>query len=141
MNISEINNCKPERMTIFSTLLIRKRFQEYCCESGNINGHLKLYTILNIETNLILYFQPEKCIKFNQSEIAYTKPGNLKFCTPFKINIQKRKELSNLKNPVFDFSLIYPRKSSSRRKSKVFSSVYFKPLSDQEIQTYLQERF
>ena len=30
------------------------------------------------------------------------KPINLKFCAPFKINIQKREELSNFKKPVFD---------------------------------------
>ena len=33
--------------------------------------------------------------------------------------IQKWEELSNLEKPVFDFSLLYPRKSGLRRKSKV----------------------
>ena len=48
------------------------------------------------------------------------KPINLKFCAPFKINIQKREGLSKLKkNPVFGFSLLYPRKNGLRRKSKV----------------------
>ena len=51
-------------------------------------------------------------------KIAFQKPGNLKFCAPFKITIQKREELSNLKKPVFD-SLLYPRKNGLRRKSKV----------------------
>ena len=46
------------------------------------------------------------------------KPINLKFCAPFKINIQKREELSNLEKPVFDFSQLYPRKNGLRRKSK-----------------------
>ena len=44
---------------------------------------------------------------------------NLKFCAPIKINIQKREGLSNFKKPVFDFSLLYPRKNGLRRKSKV----------------------
>ena len=35
------------------------------------------------------------------------KPINLKFCAPFKINIQKREGLSNFLNPVFDFSVLY----------------------------------
>ena len=47
------------------------------------------------------------------------KPKNLKFCAPFKINIQKREELSNLEKPLFDFSLPYPRKNGFRRKSTV----------------------
>ena len=36
------------------------------------------------------------------------KPINLKFCAPFKINIQKRGGLSNLKKTVFDFSVLNP---------------------------------
>ena len=47
------------------------------------------------------------------------KPIKLKFCAPFKINIQKREGLSYFKKPVFDFSLLYPRKNGLRRKSKV----------------------
>ena len=42
----------------------------------------------------------------------------LKFCAPFKINIQKREELSNFKNRFLIF-LLYPSKNSLRRKSKV----------------------
>ena len=33
--------------------------------------------------------------------------------------IQKWEELSNLEKPVFDVSLLYPRKNGLRRKSKV----------------------
>ena len=47
------------------------------------------------------------------------KPINLKFCAPFRINIQKREGLSNFEKPFFDFSLLYLRKNSLRRKSKV----------------------
>jgi len=43
----------------------------------------------------------------------------IKFCAPFKINIQRREELSFFKNPFFDFSQLYPRKNGLRRKSKV----------------------
>jgi len=42
---------------------------------------------LNLESNLILYLYPEKCIKFYPIRVAYQKPGNLKFCAPFKTNI------------------------------------------------------
>ena len=70
-----------------------------------INAWSSLF--LNIVTNLILYLYPEKFIKFNQSESSYQKPGNLKFCAPFKINIQKREGLSNFEKPVFDFSVLY----------------------------------
>ena len=44
---------------------------------------------------------------------AYQKPGNLKFCAPFKINIQIREGLSNFEKPVFDFSALYPKKSAN----------------------------
>ena len=57
--------------------------------------------------------------KIQPIRVAYKKPINLKFCAPFKINIQKREGLSNFKKPVFDFSLLYPRKNGLRRKSKV----------------------
>ena len=47
------------------------------------------------------------------------KPINLKFCAPFKINIQKREKISNFLKPVFDFSLLHPRKYVLRGKLKV----------------------
>ena len=56
--------------------------------------------------------------KIQPIRVAYIKPINFKFCAPFKINIQKWEELFFLK-PVFDFSLLYPRKNGLRRKSKV----------------------
>ena len=46
------------------------------------------------------------------------KPKNLKLCAPFKISMRKRHGLSNFKKPVFDFSLLYPRKNGLGRKSK-----------------------
>ena len=51
--------------------------------------------------------------------VAYQKQENLKFCAPFKINIQKREGLSSFENPVFDFSVLYPKKSGSSKKLKV----------------------
>ena len=48
------------------------------------------------------------------------KPINLKFFVPFKII--NRNRLSNLEKPVFEFSLLYPRKNGLRRKSKVLPS-------------------
>ena len=50
--------------------------------------------------------------------VAYKKLINLKFCAPFKINM-KWEGLSNFEKPVFDFSLLNPKKSGLRRKSKV----------------------
>ena len=47
----------------------------------------------------------------------YQKLRNLKFCAPFKI--QKRKGLSNFEKPVFDFSVLYPKKSGLSKKLKV----------------------
>ena len=52
--------------------------------------------------------------------VAYMKPINLKFFVPFKII--NRNRLSNLEKPVFEFSLLYPRKNGLRRKSKVLPS-------------------
>ena len=46
------------------------------------------------------------------------KPINLKFCA-ISDYIQKWEELSNLEKPVFDISLLFPRKNGLRRKSKV----------------------
>ena len=57
--------------------------------------------------------------KIQPIRVAFKKPINLKFYAPFKINIQKREKFSNFKKPVFDFSLLYPRKNGLRRKSKV----------------------
>ena len=41
--------------------------------------------------------------KIQPIRVAYQKSGNLKFCAPFKINIQKQEGLSNFEKPVFDF--------------------------------------
>ena len=66
-----------------------------------INAWSSLF--LNLETNLILYLFPENCIKFNQSESR----------------IQKREELYNFEKPVFDFSVLYSKKSGLSKKLKV----------------------
>ena len=42
------------------------------------------------------------------------KPINLKFCAPIKINTQIMEELVNFEKPVFNFSLLNPRKSGLR---------------------------
>ena len=57
--------------------------------------------------------------KIQPIRVAYQKPENLKFCAPFKNNIQKREGLSNLEKPVFDFSVLYPKKSGLSKKLKV----------------------
>ena len=43
----------------------------------------------------------------------------MKFCAPFKINIQKGEALSSFEKPVFDFSVLYPKKSELSKKLKV----------------------
>ena len=50
--------------------------------------------------------------KIQPFRVPYKKPANLKLCAPFKINIQIRELLSNLKKTktVFDFSVLYPKK-------------------------------
>ena len=57
--------------------------------------------------------------KIQPIRVAYKNPPNLRFFAQFKINIQKLEELSNFKKPVFDFSLLYPKKNGLRGKSKV----------------------
>ena len=57
--------------------------------------------------------------KIQPIRAAYQKPGNLKFCAPFKINIQKREGLSNLKKHVFDLSVLYLKKSGLSKKLNV----------------------
>ena len=37
----------------------------------------------------------------------FQKPGNLKFCSLFKITIQKREVFSNFEKQVLDFSVLY----------------------------------
>ena len=59
------------------------------------------------------------------------KPINLKFCAPFKINIQKREELSNFKSRFLIF--IYYIQESTRFKKKIKSvSIGYCDLSNQD---------
>ena len=46
---------------------------------------------------------PKVC-KIQPIRVVYKKPGNLKIWSPFKINIQKREGLSNLKSEFWFFS-------------------------------------
>ena len=49
------------------------------------------------------------------------KPINLKFCASFKINIQKREGLSNLKNRAFLFFSTISKKGRFQNKIKSVS--------------------
>ena len=51
---------------------------------------------------------PEKCIKFNQSE-SRIRSREI-FARHLGINIQKREGLSKFEKPIFDFSVLYPKK-------------------------------
>ena len=80
-----------------------------------INAWSSLF--FNLETN-----QSCTChcmYKIQTIRVAYQKPGYLKFCAPFKINIQKREGLSKFEKPVFDFSVTNPKKSWLGKKLKV----------------------
>ena len=83
---------------------------------NEINAWSSLF--LNLETNLILYLYPQKVYKIQPIRVAYQiqKPGNLKFCAPFKINTQKIEGLSDFENLIF---LYIPGKSGSSKKFKV----------------------
>ena len=83
---------------------------------NEINAWSSLF--FNLETNLILYLYPQKVYKIQPIRVAYQiqKPGNLKFCAPFKINTQKIEGLSDFENLIF---LYIPGKSGSSKKFKV----------------------
>ena len=71
---------------------------------------------LNLATNLILYLYPE-VYKIKQIRVAFQKPGNLKFCAPFMITLQKRKGLT--KKTVFDFSVLYQKLEWIKQEIKI----------------------
>ena len=56
---------------------------------------------------------------FRKAEFVAKTHFLLKFWATLKINIQKRKGLSNFEKQVFDLSLLNPKKNGLRRKSKV----------------------
>ncbi len=60
------------------------------------------FLFLNLKTNLILYLS-SKVYKIQPIRVSYQKPGNLKFCAPFKINIQKREGLSKFEKRFWIF--------------------------------------
>ena len=74
---------------------------------------------LNLKTNLILYFYPWKVYKIQPIRVAHQKPVNLKFCTQFKINIQKREGLSNFENRFLIFLYYIQKTSGLSKKLKV----------------------
>ena len=87
----------------------------------DIEIHTWFSLFLNLETNQILYsvLVSWKVYKIQPIIVAYQKPGNLKFYSPFRINIQKREGHFNFEKPVFDFSVLYPKKSGLNKKFKV----------------------
>ena len=58
-------------------------------------------------------------IQFNQSESRIRICEVLNFLAPFNINTQKQEVLTNFGKPVFDFSVLYPKKSGLSKKLKV----------------------
>ena len=64
---------------------------------------------LNLETNLVSWIVYE----IQSIRVAYQMPGNLKFCAPFKIDIQKRK------NWFLIFLYYIQKKSRLSKKLKV----------------------
>jgi len=76
-----------------------------------INASSSLF--LNIETNLSESVQNST----NQSRVY--EADKFEILRAISDYIQKREGLSNLKKPFFDFSLLYPKKSGLRWKSKM----------------------
>ena len=70
----------------------------------------------NLETNLMVSW---KVNKIQPIRVVYQKPGNLKFCAPYKIIYKNGRDSLNKKKRFFYFSLLNPRKNGLRRKSKV----------------------
>ena len=62
--------------------------------------------------------------KIQPIRVAFQKPGNLKFCAPFKISIQKREVDSNFEKPVFDFSVLISKKEWIKQEIKSFHIGY-----------------
>ena len=74
---------------------------------------------LNLETNLILYLYPEKCIKFNQLESRFRSREIWNFARHFKITIIYGKDSLTLKNRFLIFLYYYPKKSGLSKQLKV----------------------
>ena len=65
-------------------------------------------------------FGPDRFSRFDVYWIQTDRQTNKQTDKPnLYIDIQIWEELSNFEKPVFDFSLLYPRKNGLRRKSKV----------------------
>ena len=86
-----------------------------CAKSGlkffiivdiEINAWSPLF--VNLKINIIFFWISWKVHKIQPIRLTFQKPGNLKFCEPFKINM-------NFKKPVFDFSVLYPKKVDQAR--------------------------
>ena len=65
---------------------------------------------LNLETNLILYLYPEKCIKFNQSESRIRSREIRNFARHLRLPYKNGRGPFNFEKPVFDFSVLYPKR-------------------------------
>ena len=63
--------------------------------------------------------------KIQPIRVPYQEPVNLKFCAPFKIDIQKW-EGPSFRKPVFDFSVLYPNKNGLSRKLIVSTNIRIK---------------
>ena len=59
--------------------------------------------------------------KIQPIRAEYKKTTNLNFSAPFKIIYRNGWDLLIFKKPVFDFSLLYPRKNGLILESKVFA--------------------
>ena len=78
-----------------------------------INAWSSLF--LNLETNLILYLYPEKLYNStNQNRVS--EAGKFEILRAIRIYIQKREGLYNFEKPVFDFSVLNPKKSGLSKK-------------------------
>ena len=89
-------------------------FQIHVCWVGSyrmvdikINAWSSIF--LNLETNLILYLYPVKCLKFNQSELRIRSWEIKNFARHFRFMFRNRRDSLILKTG-FWFFCLYPKK-------------------------------
>ena len=74
---------------------------------------------LNLETSLILYLYPEKCIRFNQSESLIRIREIWNFARHLRFINRNGRDSLILKKSVFVISVQYPKKNGINKKLKV----------------------
>ena len=103
---------QPWRKKFFSTTLLDSKYMYV--ELGALEwwisrSMLDPLFLLNLETNLILYLYPVKCLKFNQSELRIRSWEIKNFARHFRFMFRNRRDSLILKTG-FWFFCLYPKK-------------------------------